>query len=110
MKKSIEFTKSSGNVYEDLGFVDPRERLSKAKLTSLINELIRSRGLKQTKIAKILHITQPKVSALSNGRLSGFSVEKLFHFLTLLDQDIEIIVHPKSQGSSMAVVSILSAR
>lgn len=34
IKKKIEYTKSSGNVYEDLDFKDSKERLNKAKLKS----------------------------------------------------------------------------
>ena len=110
MKESIEFTKSSGNVYEDLGFPNSAERLTKAKLASLINEIIESRKLKQVEVAKILSVTQPKISALSNGRLEGFSVERLFSFLNLLDQDIEIFVHQKAYGAPSATLSILHAR
>jgi predicted XRE-type DNA-binding protein len=40
-----------------------------------------------------------KVSALSNYRLVGFSVERLMNYLTALDQDVEIVIRrkPKSQ-------------
>ena len=57
-----------------------------------INDIIKKRGLKQIEAAKVLGINQPKVSALANGRLSGFSIERLIHFLKLLNQDVEIII------------------
>ncbi len=87
-----QFTQGSGNVYQDLGFEDSEERLAKAKLAMRIEEVITQNQLKQVEAAKILGINQPKVSALMNGRLSGFSMEKLIHFLNLLNQDVEIIV------------------
>jgi predicted XRE-type DNA-binding protein len=34
--------------------------------------------------AERLHLNQPKISALANYRLSGFSVERLIHFLNAL--------------------------
>jgi hypothetical protein len=43
--------------------------------------------LSQTEAARQLGISEPKVSSLSNYRLDGFSVERLMHFLTALDQD-----------------------
>jgi predicted XRE-type DNA-binding protein len=85
-----EFTKGSGNIYKDLGFANPEEELAKARLASAIYDLIEERGLTQVEAAKILEIDQPKVSALVNGRLKGFSMERLFLFLRRLDQDIEI--------------------
>ncbi len=94
-REKIEYTKGGGNVYQDLGFVDSEERQAKAKLALFINELIDGRALTQAEAAGILGINQPKVSALTNGRLAGFSIERLMHFLNLLDQDIEISIRPK---------------
>jgi predicted XRE-type DNA-binding protein len=51
--------------------------------------------LTQEKAAKIMGINQPKVSALLHRKLSGFSVERLMHFLNLLGQDIDSVVRPK---------------
>ena len=93
--EKIEYTEGSGNVYEDLGFPDAEERLVKAKLAMRIEEIIDKKSLKQIEAAKLLKITQPKISALMNGQLSGFSMEKLIHFLNLLNQDVEIIVKDK---------------
>lgn len=45
-----------------------------------IESVIEKRKLKQTETAKILEISQPKISALMNGQLSGFSMERLIHF------------------------------
>jgi hypothetical protein len=56
----------------------------------------------QRAIAVILGIDQPKVSALKQGKLSGFSIERLMRFLLLLGRDIEITVKGKSGRRSMA--------
>jgi len=49
---------------------------------------------------------QPKVSALRNGRLTGFSVERLIRFLNALDRDVEIVVNarPRSRGRGRLLV------
>jgi predicted XRE-type DNA-binding protein len=83
---------SCGNVFNDLGFPDAQERLAKAELARRISATIRDRGLTQSAAAEILGVDQPKVSALVTGRLSGFSFERLIHFLTLLGQDVAITV------------------
>ena len=97
MMDKTKFEKGSGNVFKDLGLDKPKERLAKAKIASLIYNIIEERKLTQKEAGAILGINQPKVSALRNGRLGGFSMERLFAFLHALDQDIEIIVFPKKQ-------------
>jgi predicted XRE-type DNA-binding protein len=90
----IEIEKSSGNVFADLGLPNPEECLVKADLAIQINKLILKRKLKQKDAAKLLKLDQPKISALNRGRLSGFSVERLFKLLSMLNQDIEIVIKP----------------
>jgi predicted XRE-type DNA-binding protein len=94
MSKEIEAEESSGNVFADIGLPNPEERLAKADLAIRIAESIRARRLTQTRAAHILKIDQPKISRLLRGQLSGFSTERLMHFLTKLGRDIEIAVKP----------------
>lgn len=92
----IEHTVGSGNIFADLGFHDAEERLAKATLATRIEMIITKRKLKQTQAAKILGITQSKISALKNGKLSGFSMEKLIYYLNLLNEDVEIVIKTHS--------------
>lgn len=85
----------SGNVFKDLDFKNPEERLAKSKLTRAINAIIKEERLTQAQAAEIVGLKQPKISLLSRGIVSGFSLEKLMKILNLLNQDIEIIVHKK---------------
>lgn len=94
MNKKITVEEGSGNVFADIGLPDPEERLAKADLAIRISEGIRARRLTQTRAAHILKIDQPKISRLLRGQLSGFSTERLMHFLTLLGRDVEITVTP----------------
>jgi predicted XRE-type DNA-binding protein len=89
-KSAVE--EGDGNVFADIGLPKPEERLGKADLAIRIAETIRARRLTQTRAARILKIDQPKISRLLQGRLSGFSTERLMHFLTLLGRDVEIVV------------------
>jgi predicted XRE-type DNA-binding protein len=101
MDDDVRIEEGSGNVFADLGLPDAEERLTKADLAMQIAETIRSRRLTQTKAAALLAIDQPKISRLLRGQLSGFSTERLIQFLTLLGQDVMIVVKPaprKSRG------------
>lgn len=56
----------------------------------------------------MLDIDQPKVSALSKGKLAGFSLERLFRFLNILGQDIMIRVMPKIRSNTKAYVMVVN--
>ncbi len=101
-----DYVRGSGNVYKDLGFEHPEEELAKSRLASMIYDIIEERRLTQVEAARILGIDQPKVSSLKNGRLGGFSYERLFSFLRKLDRDIEIVVRERSKNQPAAEISI----
>lgn len=88
----IAVTEGSGNVFADLGVPEPEEELAKAQLASLIRDAIKRRRLTQGQAAALTGLDQPKVSALVNGRLGGFSSDRLMRCLTALGQDVEIVV------------------
>jgi predicted XRE-type DNA-binding protein len=92
----------SGNVFADLGVPEPEEELAKAQLASHIREAIRRRKLTQAATAALVGLDQPKISALINGRLTGFSSDRLLRCLTALGQDVEIVVttspHSRERG------------
>ena len=76
----------SGNVFADLGLSEPEEELSKAQLASLIRDAIKRQRLTQARAAALIGLDQPKVSALVNGRLDGFSSDRLVRCLAALGQ------------------------
>lgn len=96
MSQELEVQPSSGNVFLDLALDNPEELLVKAELARKISTIISTQSLTQAEAAILLGIDQPKVSALVNGKLSGFSTSRLFRFLNALGSDVEIVVKPKS--------------
>lgn len=107
MSDRIEVQEGSGNVFADLGLPDAEERLAKAELALRIAEAIRTRKLTQITAAQLFKIDQPKVSRLLRGQLSGFSTERLMHFLTLLGRDVDIVVRhvPRSRRGHVRVIA-----
>jgi predicted XRE-type DNA-binding protein len=90
--EEARFERGSGNVFRDLGLPNPEERLLKAGLAMRIANRIEALKLNQAAAATRLGVDQPKVSALLRGRLSGFSVERLFRFLASLGCDVVVSV------------------
>lgn len=93
--ETINIKASSGNVFADLGLKDAEERQTKVKLAVALNRILAAMKLSQVKAAERLGVNQPKVSALKNYKLEGFSVERLLDLVTALSNDVEIIVHPR---------------
>ena len=101
-----DYVVSSGNVFEDLGFNNPEEELTKIKLVSIINDIIEERGLTHKDARKILGVNQIQISALNNGRLKEFSLERLFAFLEALNQHIEITIADKSKVNTEQNINV----
>ncbi len=107
MKTSVRVERGSGNVYKDLGFQDAAEMQAKAILVSRIMSIIEDKRWTQEKAAEMLCISQPKISLLSHGQFSGFSMEKLIALLNRLNQDVQIII--KARKSTKKGLGHLSA-
>ncbi len=100
--------RGTGNVFADLGFTDADERQTKLRLALAVNRVIARRKLTQATAAEKLGVNQPKISALANYKLDGFSVERLMVFLTALDQDVEITIKNKPRSRSTARIAVVA--
>jgi predicted XRE-type DNA-binding protein len=105
---TAKISRGSGNIFSDLGFDNPEEMETKAKLVSQINAIIKKRKLTQKEAGTILGVTQSRVSDLARGGLSGFSVDRLFRLLNKFDREIEIIVKHK-RGRRPATTTVTFA-
>jgi predicted XRE-type DNA-binding protein len=87
---------SSGNVFTDLGF--PAEEAQNLKVRSdlmiELSELLESRGLTQAAAAKLLGVTQPRISDLVRGRIDRFSVDSLIEMLGHAGASVSFVVTP----------------
>lgn len=107
MRKKVEAVEvGTGDVFTDLGFGDAGERKLRVQLAMRINELLQERKLIQAKAALLFSIPQPHISELKHYKLNRFSSERLMHFLTLLDKDVEIIIRPKAKGHESGLLSV----
>ena len=86
--------RSSGNVFRDLGFADDEaENLRvRADLMISLSTLIEDRGLTQAQAAKLLGVTQPRVSDLIRGKIQLFSVDSLIEMLGHAGAQVSVVV------------------
>ncbi len=100
------FEDGTGNVFADIGLPDPEGALAKARLAEAIDETIGRRGLTQTDAAVLLGVDQPTISRIVNGRLDGFSQERLVRYLVALGDDVEIVVRRPDRYDREGRVSV----
>jgi predicted XRE-type DNA-binding protein len=97
MKSQV--TSSSGNVFVDLGF-DPEEAAHleiRSSLMFSIRKLIQDQGLTQAKAARLLGVTQPRISDLVRGRIDLFSIDSLVDMLARAGIKVAVECSPMSQ-------------
>ncbi len=100
---------SSGNVFADLRLANAEEKQTKVQLAVALNRVLDQTGLSQAEAARRLSVNQPKISALRNYKLDGFSVERLIGFVTALSCDVDIVIRGKSRSSRPGRVSVKAA-
>lgn len=72
----------------------------KKKLLDIIRKVIEKNTWTQSHAAERLGIDQPKVSQIKNGKIDGFSLERLLVFLKKLNHKITItIAEGQASGS-----------
>jgi predicted XRE-type DNA-binding protein len=93
-KSSLKVTPSTGNVFRDLGFSaeEAEHLLIRADLLIQLQKVLASRGLTQAKAAKILRVTQPRVSDLLRGRIDLFSTDTLIDMLARLGMHVRFVL------------------
>ena len=99
-----KMTRSTGNVFRDLGFPpDEAEHLRiRSDLLIQLQKIISSRRLKQAEAAKLLGVTQPRVSDLMRGRIDLFSVDTLIDMLARLGIRVRLIFRGSKRSAPVA--------
>ncbi len=89
--------KSSGNVFRDLGFSrqDAEHLKIRSDLMIRLTRFIEARGLTQAQAARLLGVTQPRISDLVRGKIDRFSVDSLIEMLGRTGARIAVVVKPR---------------
>ena len=102
--KKVKLTRSSGNVFRDLGFSGAEAEYLKVRAELMVNlqKVITARGLKQAEAAELLGVTQPRVSDLMRGRLDLFSIDTLIDMLARLGVRTRLVLQPRRRRAGVA--------
>ena len=85
-------TRSGGNVFQDIGFgpEEAQHLLVRSGLMLKIEKLVKARGFTQAEAAKIMGVSQPRVSDLLRGKIDLFSTDSLIDMLAKLGVTVRI--------------------
>ncbi|MFC4764802.1 helix-turn-helix domain-containing protein [Dyella koreensis] len=85
-----KITHSSGNVFADLGFSEPEATVHRmrSELMIEIEKMIQARHLTQTDAAKILQVSQSRISDLRRGKVEKFSLDMLVTFASRMGRSV----------------------
>lgn len=101
---NTRISRSSGNVFEDLGF--PPEEAEHLRIRSALmihlRKAIEAKGLKQAEAAKLLGVTQPRVSDLFKGKIHLFSIDTLIEMLSRAGVRVKIVVTSRRRKLKVA--------
>lgn len=95
----------TGNVFANLSLSDADERHLRVQLATGLNDLLQAEGLTQAAAAKHLGIAQPHVAELKNHKLTRFSSERLLHYITLINRDVQIFIRPRTVSTVPGVAA-----
>ena len=94
MSEKVKLTRSSGNVFRDMGFskAEAENLRLRSELMRRIDAFFRQSGMTQAAAAKVLGLTQPRLNALLKGRLSQFSIDALVNIASQAGLNVRLVV------------------
>lgn len=82
--------------------------ISKEDLLAVIQSIVDKRDMSQVQVADETGEARSQVSLLLNGKLRGFSTDRLVRILLRLGRDIEIVIRPSRSGKKVGTVRMVS--
>lgn len=99
---SDDITRSTGNVFEDLGFPPDEAEILRVRsiLMGSIRTVIEAEGLTQARAAKLFGVSQPRISDLVRGKIELFSIDGLVNMLASAGRHVEVSVQPAGDSAA----------
>lgn len=94
MTERLKIERGSGNVFLDIGF-SPEEAqnlLLRSELMSRVERFVKRSGMTQTKAARALGVTQPRLNDLLHRKIDKFSLDAPVNMLAHAGTRIELEV------------------
>jgi predicted XRE-type DNA-binding protein len=101
----LAMTKSSGNVFADLGFdaEEAQNLLLRSQTMMAVTQWYEASGLTQAAAAKALGITQPRVNQLLRGKIGEFSLDALVNMATRVGMRVGLTIKPAPRVKAVSV-------
>jgi predicted XRE-type DNA-binding protein len=109
MKRKVDITVGSGNIFADPNLPDAETHFLKAQIVSEIYRLAKERKLTQVHAGKRMGISQPEVSRMFKGHFREYSIDRLMEFLTTFDRDVDIVVKPHRKAGKAGRIRFVPA-
>jgi predicted XRE-type DNA-binding protein len=95
---STNMIKGSGDLFADLGFspTEARNLRLRTQMMTALRKFIEKEGLTQVDAAKLLKVSQPRVSDLICGKISRFSLDALVNLLSDAGLEVDFKIKPHS--------------
>ena len=92
---STRITKSSGNIFQDLGFsaVESEKLNIKSDLMSEIENYIEANGLTQEQTAERMGVSRPRISDVVRGKIDKFTIDALVDMLARVGRHVVVKVN-----------------
>ncbi|WP_413175458.1 helix-turn-helix domain-containing protein [Anabaena azotica] len=103
----LDYTISSGNIFQDLGFANAEEKLAKVKLASVIADILEQQQITPEQAGQILGLEFVQINNLSNGILKEFTIENLLTYLIKLGRNVEIMVTNQQADKSQPKINVV---
>lgn len=97
--RRTRITKSSGSVFADLGFspAEARSLRLRSQMMTALRQFIENERLTQAEAARRFKVSQPRISDLTRGKISRFSLDSLVNMLTDAGLEVDFRIKPPSR-------------
>lgn len=96
-----KWVRSSGNVFEDLGFEGDEAAVLKIKADLMIEieKTMRAQGLSQARAATLMGVPRPRLNRMLHGRFEGVTIDKLVQMLQRTGQRVSVKVGRRQRAA-----------
>jgi len=100
-------TKGSENVFVDCGFrpTDAENLRTRAEMMIAPTRCIQERKITQSRAARIMGVSQPRISDLVRGKIGRFTIDTLVNMVTAADLKVDVgitVTRPKAKNKRVA--------
>ena len=93
-QNELAFELSSGNIFEDLGFLEEEaaNMLARGQLAIEIRKIIEANGWSQREAAQHMGIAQPRIAEVMKMKIEKFTIDTLIKYLGKLNRKVSLVI------------------